>query len=95
MDDGVQKREADQAFVRRVWSLLLQRKAPLWAALGILIVFSFRVAFCSYTSSDSIKFRWYGNHCGPGHGTGDPAIDELDEECQKHDEAYRKTQETN
>jgi hypothetical protein len=85
------KREADKVLVRDAWALLWRRKAPLWAALGIVVVFTVRVVVCSYEDpiAEGLDFEWYGNHCGPGHGTGDTVIDELDEACRRHDEAYK------
>ena len=76
---------------KSAWALVWNLKTPLWATLGVAIIFSVRVAFCSYEVAvpGGLDFEWYGEHCGPGHGDPDKeAIDELDEACKRHDAAY-------
>lgn len=91
-----QKKEADRRLAQRAWSLAWSRKTPIWAGLGVAVVFLFRAFVCDYedTSAEDLDFKWYGEHCGPGHG--DPnrePVDELDEECRRHDEVYQRASE--
>jgi hypothetical protein len=89
------KREADKNLARSAWGLLWNQKAPLWATLGIIIVFTVRSTVCSYENDipAGVDFEWYGEHCGPGHGDPDSeAMDELDAACKRHDEAYNRAQ---
>ena len=85
------KREADRSLAKKAWDLVWNRKTPFLATLGVAIVFSVRAWACDYTETypKGLDFEWYGNHCGPGHGTGGDAVDELDAACKRHDEAYR------
>ena len=95
-EEAEAKREADKTLAQKSWALVWNRKTPLWATLGVAIVFTVRAAVCSYDIPvpDGLDFDWYGEHCGPGHGDPDKeAIDELDEACKRHDEAYKKARE--
>jgi len=85
-------RQADRELAKASWTAVWRGSAPLWAGLAMAIVFFGRSLVCSYEEPipEGLDFEWYGNHCGPGHGDpDDPAIDELDEACKRHDAAYR------
>lgn len=91
MAHGEKIQEADRRLARAAWREFLRRKAPWWAALGIVVVFGIRGWLCSPEGLDrgcSPSFRWYGRHCGPGYGTAGEPVDELDEACRDHDRAY-------
>jgi len=87
-----QLREADRTLAKRAWQLVWNRKTPVFATLGVAVVFTVRAFACQYEEPypAELDFKWYGNHCGPGHGTAGDAVDELDEACRRHDEAYRR-----
>jgi len=92
MNDTKELREADKTLAKRAWQLVWNRKTPFFATFGVAVVFSVRALVCGYAEPypSGLDFEWYGEHCGPGHGTGGVAVDELDEACQRHDEAYKK-----
>lgn len=94
-DAADQKRKADATLARKAWSLAWNKKTPIWATVGVAFVFTLRVWVCEYEDPypNGLNFEWYGEHCGPGHGTGGEVIDELDEACKRHDEAYKKARE--
>ena len=90
------RREADETLATRAWALVWNRKTPIWATLGVAVVFTIRVYACSSPDPypDKLDFEWYGEHCGPGHGDPDrEPVDELDAACKRHDEAYRQSRE--
>lgn len=87
------KTQADQDLARAGWRALTKRTAPVWAALGIAVVFTIRGWVCPPAAlevPEGLDFQWYGEHCGPGHGTAGEPVDELDAACARHDAAYRE-----
>jgi hypothetical protein len=69
----------DRTLARRAWQI----GTP--AALVIAVVFSTRVACGCNPGGGPVDFKFYGEHCGPGHGTDADPVDELDEACREHD----------
>jgi hypothetical protein len=93
MSDENAFEESDKTLAKTAWSLLWSRKTPILATLGVALTFTIRTFTCSYEDSsvpENLDFEWYGEHCGPGHGTDGEAIDELDAACKRHDAEYRK-----
>ena len=90
------RKDADKELSKAAWGLVWNRKTPFFATFGLAVVFSVRAFVCNYEAPypEELNFEWYGEHCGPGHGTGGEAVDELDEACRRHDEAYRKAKKT-
>ncbi len=58
-----------------------------FAAVALAIVFAFRGLFCDPTPPDGLEFKYWGEHCGPGHGTDGEPVDDLDAACFEHDRA--------
>ena len=86
-------KKADKALAKKAWALVWNRKTPFFATLGIAIVFTLRPFLCEYEKPfpAGLSFKWYGEYCGPGYGgSGAQAVDELDEACQEHDNAYEQ-----
>ena len=69
---------------RVAWKSLVK----FFAAGALAITFAVRGLMCEAYPSEGPVFEYWGNHCGPGHGTGGEALDDLDEACRKHDRAY-------
>lgn len=87
------RKDADAQLAAAGWCAVRTRSAPLWAAAGIAILFSVRAQFCTEQQlrvPDGVDFKWYGEHCGPGHGTAGAPVDELDAACRAHDRAYKE-----
>jgi hypothetical protein len=80
--------EADQKLASGAWDLI-RKGVGSWrmrvAALGVALTFTVRAAACDDPHPDAVDFKWWGEHCGPGHGTDGDAVDELDALCKKHD----------
>lgn len=86
-------READNKLASTARTLIKSSKVPTFYAVCLTIVFSIRASACSdefYEKNEPVPtFEFYGEHCGPGHGTGADPIDELDQACLEHDQAYK------
>jgi hypothetical protein len=88
MSEGA--RQADKELARGSWRQFVTKTRAALASLGIALVFTVRAYACDPDESGGpLDFEWYGEHCGPGHGTDGEPIDEQDELCKKHDAAYR------
>lgn len=68
---------------RVAWRSLVK----FFAAAALAITFGVRGLMCDPYPGDGPSFEYWGNHCGPGHGTDGDAVDDLDEACRKHDGA--------
>jgi hypothetical protein len=88
-DQAESEENPDKILAGEAWAKFGRAFRALVAAAGIGLVFTTR-ATLGYdpTHPGGLDFEWYGNHCGPGHGDpDDPAIDDLDEACKRHDAA--------
>ena len=85
----MEEENPDKALARDAWSQFGRAIRTAIAAAGVGLVFTSRACLsCDPTPPEGLDFEWYGNHCGPGHGNpDDPAIDELDAACKRHDAA--------
>jgi len=92
-EDAAERKEADKTLASAARGLLWGRKTPFLATFGVAVTFTIRAVACDYAEPvpAGLDFDWYGEHCGPGHGSDKDAIDELDAACKRHDAAYKKT----
>ncbi len=67
---------------------LARRAAKIGTPSALLVAALFGIRACAGCDPDNtgpVEFRYHGNHCGPGHGTDAPPVDELDAACRDHD----------
>jgi len=90
--EATERKNADKELSKTAWSLVWNRKTPFFTTALLALTFSVRTFVCDYTEDvpETLDFKWYGEHCGPGHKSDNAPIDELDAACQRHDEAYKK-----
>jgi hypothetical protein len=95
-EEAKERKDADKELSKTAWKLVWNRKTPFFATGLLALTFSIRVAVCDYTEAvpEGLDFKWYGEHCGPGHKSDNIPIDELDAACQRHDKAYEQEEKT-
>lgn len=82
--------DADATLARGAWGLIRRGVGSVrmrLAALGVAVLFTVRAIACDPTPPEGVRFEWWGEHCGPGHGTDGEPVDALDELCRDHDRA--------
>jgi hypothetical protein len=91
-EEAEKRKESDEELASTAKKLLWNRKTPFFATFGVALTFTIRAFACDYTEPvpTGLDFQWYGEHCGPGHGSDKDAIDELDAACERHDAAYKE-----